>query len=313
MPTHASSSACTNTFTDRHIHGVAGVDFATSPVAEIREALALLASRRTTRVTASLPSLSLDAFGTVCERLKVLYAEGLLQGAHVEGPFIATDYAGAHPPHVLHVPNSKTGQNFLKKVVEQQADSPLVTMMTVAPELPGFVELAKQLVDHGIQPALGHTGASYDQFRDAIDLIAELTDKPVVITHLYNAMRGFHHRDPGPILAVVEAAEADQVIIELIADGHHVHFGLIRWWFDHYPESIRLVSDASAATGIAGHAPMSPRHPRLGHQLLQHHPEHGPRLAEGHTIASGSQDLLAIHDGLVAAGFDHELVCAAMR
>src|SRR5690625_3038617 len=178
MPTHASSNACTSTFTDRHIHGAAGVDFATSDVAEIREALALLASRRTTRVTASLPSLSLDALGTVLERLKTLYAEGLLEGVHLEGPFIATDYAGAHPPHVLQVPDSSTGQSFLQTVVEQQAETPLVTMMTVAPELPGFVELAKQLIDHGVQPALGHTGATYKQFRDAINLIAELTDKP---------------------------------------------------------------------------------------------------------------------------------------
>jgi len=313
MPNHASSSACTSTFADRHIHGVAGVDFATSSVAEIREALALLASRRTTRVTASLPSLSLDVIGTALERLNALYAEGLIEGAHLEGPFIATDYAGAHPPHVLQIPDSSMGQRFVETVVEQQANSPLVTMMTVAPELPGFSELARQLVAHGIQPALGHTGATYEQFRDAIDVIAELTDKPVVITHLYNAMRGFHHRDPGPILAVVEAAEAHQVSIELIADGHHVDLGLIRWWFDHYPDTIRLVSDASAATGIAGHTPISPQHPRLGHHLLQHHPEHGPRLADGHTIASGSQDLLAIHDDLVAAGFDHELVCAAMR
>lgn len=313
MPNHDSSSGCTRTFTDRHIHGIAGVDFATSHVAEIRAALELLAARRTTGVTASLPTVTVDVVAVTLDRLRGVYAAGALNGVHLEGPFLASDYAGAHPHRALLAPDSSAGRAFLETVLEHQSVSSMVTMMTVAPELTGFEELAARLVHHGIEPALGHTGATYEQMLDGIDAVHALTGRPVVITHLYNAMRGFHHRDPGPLLAVLEAAQSDRVIVELIADGHHVDFELIRWWFQHYPGAVRLVSDASAATNVADRGPLVEKPPRLGHVLLRHDPQRGPRLATGSTIASGGQDLLAIHEALVAAGFDHELICAAMR
>lgn len=74
-----------------------------------------------------------------------------------------------------------------------------------------------------------------------------------------------------------------------------------------------MVSDASAATRVPGRAPIATGTIRLGHAVLSEAPDDGPRLSDGQTIASGGKDLLAIHDDLVAAGVDHELVCAAMR
>lgn len=313
MQTPDSSDSCTQTFHDRHIHGIAGVDFATSSLAEIQAALELLHRRRTSRVTASLPSLAPKALYAALDRLRKLYATGLVDGVHLEGPFLAAEYAGAHPHQALLIPNSNAGRDLIESLCQVQADTPLITMMTVAPELPGFQTLARQLVTNNITPALGHTGATYDHMREAIRFVFDLTGKPVVITHLYNAMRGFHHRDPGPLLAIVEAAESKQVSIELIADGHHVDFGLIRWWFKHYPPAVRLVSDASAATAIAKVASLSTSTPRLGHRLLHSGVDAGPLLADQATIASGAHDLLSIHDRLVVAGFDHDLVCAAMR
>lgn len=313
MPTHASSNTCTQTFADRHIHGIAGVDFATSNVTDIRAALAMLASRRTTAVTASVPTVELSVLGGTLDRLRGLQVEGLLAGVHVEGPFISPDFAGAHPHHAILTPDSTAGHAILATVLAHQSAGRLVTMMTVAPEVAGFEHLATQLAQYGIQTALGHTGALYDQMRHAIDLVHGLTGQPVVITHLYNAMRGFHHRDPGPLLAILEAAATGRVIVELIADGHHVDMAVIRWWFDHHPTAVRLVSDASAATRIAGWPLLSNQSPRLGHVALQHADHTGPMLADGHTIASGGKDLLAIHDDLVAAGINHERVCNAMR
>ena len=313
MQTHDSSRICTHTFADRHIHGIAGVDFATSSVSEIRAALTLLASRRTTTVTASVPTVELSVLGNTLDRLRILHAEDLLAGVHLEGPFISADFAGAHPHNAILDPDSNAGRAFLDTVFEYQADSPSVTMMTVAPEVAGFEHLVSQLALHGIETALGHTGASYEQMRHAIEVVHGHTGQPVVITHLYNAMRGFHHRDPGPLLAILEAVQACKVIVELIADEHHVDMALIRWWFDHHPAAVRLVSDASAATHITSCAPLSDKPPRLGHMTLQHGKKAGPMLTGGHTIASGGKDLLAIHDGLVAAGLDHDLVCTAMR
>lgn len=313
MPIPDSSRACSADFVDRHIHGIAGVDFATSSVADIRSGLEYLYSRRTRRVTASIPTVDITQLSSSLERLGPLVVAGLLEGVHLEGPFIARDYAGAHPVQAVLSPASSQGSSYLEAVLAHQRTHGVVTMMTLAPELEGFDTLVEALVAHGIAPALGHTDATYEQMAHAITVIHALTEAPVVITHAYNAMRGFHHRDPGPMLAVLEAAANDRVIVELIADGRHVHLGLIRWWFAHHPEAIRLVSDASAATVPPGGHPIGDSLPRLGHAQLDYPELQGPVVTDDHTLASGAKDLLAIHDDLVAAGVDHAAVCAAMR
>lgn len=307
------SKTCTHTFADRHIHGIAGVDFATSSEAQIRAALALLRRRRTTRVTASLPTMSPALLQTALATLGPLVHESLLDGVHLEGPFIASQYAGAHPRDAILTPDSATGQALLRMILDTEAAGPSITMMTLAPELPGFDTLAADLVAADIIPALGHTDASYHSMRTGIQHVYQLTGQPVVITHAYNAMRGFHHRDPGPMLAIMEAASAQQVVVELIADGNHVAMEVIRWWFDTYPEAVRLVSDASAATLPAGVVPLTSRVPRLGQVELGFASSSGPKLADRVTLASGAQDLVAIHQRLVEYGFDHDLVCGAMQ
>jgi len=88
---------------------------------------------------------------------------------------------------------------------------------------------------------------------------------------------------------------------------------VIRWWFATYPEVIRLVSDASAATLPPGVRPLTAGTPRLGHLDLAYGTSAGPRLADHTTLASGARDLLSMHDGLVDAGFEHDHVCVAMR
>lgn len=312
MQTPDSSNPCTTPFADRHIHGVAGVDFATSNVSDIRAALSLLVRRRTTTVIASLPALEITALEETLDRLQGFHTAGLLAGVHLEGPFLAPDYAGAHPRSALLTPATIPGRDLLARVLNYQSRTSLVTMMTVAPELAGFTTLVEHLVDQGIEPALGHTGATYEQMRDAIAHVTTLTGRPAVITHLYNAMRGFHHRDPGPLLAIAQAARTGDVIVELIADGVHVDLELVRWWFQHYPTAVRLVSDASAATNLPGQEPISTAPARLGHHVLGSSSSNSPSLDDGHTIASGSKDLLTIHDDLVGLGFTHDAVCAAM-
>jgi len=313
MQNPASSNTCTHTFADRHIHGIAGVDFATSSTAAIRDALAFLRSRRTTAVTASIPTMTGVDTEAALHTVEPLVHQTLLEGVHLEGPFIAPRFAGAHPRDAILTPHSPAGQDYLRMVHDHQSANSSIRMMTVAPELPGFQDLVEQLVAMGIAPALGHTNADYQGMRTSIDDLYRLTGEPVVITHGYNAMRGFHHRDPGPLLAIMEAARDHQVVVELIADGQHVALEVIRWWFATYPEVIRLVSDASAATLPPGVRPLTAGTPRLGHLDLAYGTSAGPRLADHTTLASGARDLLSMHDGLVDAGFEHDHVCVAMR
>lgn len=313
MTSNRASSNCSETFWDRHIHGFAGVDFSTGNTADITAAVQLLAARRTTQVTVSIPTVRVETLDALLGTLHPVVAAGTIAGVHLEGPFLSPSFAGAHPVEALLSPTSPSGQALLDVVERHQAARRLVTMMTVAPELDGFQQLIQRLVKHNIAPALGHTAASYAQMRAGIDTVTAATNSPVVITHIYNAMRGFHHRDPGPLLAILDGVDRQEVLVELIADGQHVDMALIRWWFDHYPQAIRLVSDASAATLPAGVTAISSGQPTLGHVPLDYPSATGPRLADGTTLASGGLDLLGVHDVLIAHGVDHELVCGAMR
>ena len=114
-----------------------------------------------------------------------------------------------------------------------------VRMVTLAPELPGGVEAVERLAEAGVVAAIGHTDATYDVARRALDAGAR------VGTHLFNAMRGLHHREPGPVAALLEAP----VDVELIADGVHLHPAVLRSVFAAKPGRCVLITDAMAAAG----------------------------------------------------------------
>jgi N-acetylglucosamine-6-phosphate deacetylase len=117
-----------------------------------------------------------------------------------------------------------------------------VRMVTLAPELAGGLEAVRLLADRGVIAALGHSDATYDVARRALDAGA------LVATHLFNAMRGIHHREPGPVLALVEDPRA---CVELIADGIHLHPQVLRWAAASAPHRFVLVTDAMGAAGAA--------------------------------------------------------------
>jgi N-acetylglucosamine-6-phosphate deacetylase len=116
-------------------------------------------------------------------------------------------------------------------------------MVTIAPELPGSANAIRRFVDAEVVVAVGHTDASYDHTRSAIQAGA------TVGTHVFNAMRLMHHRDPGPALALLEDPS---VTVELIADGVHVHPALLQYMIDTAgPDRVALITDALAAAGLA--------------------------------------------------------------
>jgi N-acetylglucosamine-6-phosphate deacetylase len=168
--------------------------------------------------------------------------DGLLAGVHLEGPWLSPDRSGAHQPGSLVEPAPAAVESLLAAGDPSTGSGRrgAVRMVTLAPELPGGVAAVRQIAAAGVVAAIGHTDATYDVARAALDAGA------TVGTHLFNAMRGLHHREPGPVGALLESAAAD---VELIADGVHLHPAVLRTAFAAKPGRCVLVTDAMAAAG----------------------------------------------------------------
>ena len=115
-------------------------------------------------------------------------------------------------------------------------------MVTIAPERDGALEAIELLAAHGVVAAVGHTDATYEQTRAAVAAGA------TVGTHLFNGMRPVHHREPGPIVALLDAPN---VVCELVADGVHLHDGMLAFATSTAgPDRAALITDAMAAAGM---------------------------------------------------------------
>lgn len=155
-------------------------------------------------------------------------------GAHLEGPWLSPVRAGAHDPSVLESPSTAAVARSIER------HNGLVRIVTLAPELEGALTAIGELVAAGVVASLGHTDATLDQARAGIDAGATM------VTHLFNAMRPLHHREPGIIGA---ALGDDRVTCGLIADGTHVHPSLVALALHAKPNRIALVSDVVSGEG----------------------------------------------------------------
>lgn len=179
-----------------------------------------------------------------------LVADGTLLGIHLEGPFIAESCRGAHDPSVLRDPDP----HLIEAVAEAMADvcdSHPILHVTFAPERAGARDFVATLGEARVVPALGHTASSAAEMASAIEWCLQVCGRPPIVTHLFNGMPAFHHRDGGAAAAAVAAAARGEAFVELIADGAHVAPDVVRMVFDAVgPERVILVSDAMAATGL---------------------------------------------------------------
>jgi N-acetylglucosamine-6-phosphate deacetylase len=214
-------------FVDVHIHGFVGVDFATADAEGYRRATEALLE---TGVTSFRPSFITAPEEELVAALREVPA-GL--GAHLEGPFIAPNRLGMHPGDARRDPDLALLERLL-------AAGP-VAHVTLAPELPGALDLVDLLVARGITVACGHTDATAEQAHAVFDRGAKH------VTHLFNAMRPFAHRDPG--IAGAALARED-VTVELILDGHHLADDAVRMTLNAAAGRIALVTDALAAAGM---------------------------------------------------------------
>ena len=220
-------------FVDLHVHGGGGASFD----AGTADAAAVVADAHlahgTTSMAASLVTDTADRMTAAVRELALLVQDGRLAGIHLEGPWLSPQRSGAHQPGSLAHPDPTSVDALLT------AGNGAVRMVTLAPELPGGVDAVRRLDDAGVLAAVGHTDATYDQTREALDAVARLG------THLFNAMRPLHHRDPGPVGALLDSP----VDVELIADGVHLHPAVLRTVFAAKPGRCILVTDAMAAAG----------------------------------------------------------------
>src|ERR1700723_2308911 len=157
-------------------------------------------------------------------------------GVHLEGPFINNLRRGVHPPDSIALPSIEMLEQF------RAAADGLVKIVTVAPEIPGALQLIARAVSEGLVVAVGHTDADYDQARAAFKAGARHA------VHVYNAMRPFTHRDPGVISAIMTDTD---VTAEIIADGVHVAGPAIQVLVGTKGfDTVLLVSDGTSATGM---------------------------------------------------------------
>ncbi len=224
-------------FVDTHLHGGGGANFSAAEPAETATAVAFHRRHGTTTLVASLvtagPEDLLRQVGSLADDVR----SGVLHGIHLEGPWLSTQRCGAHQPSLMRDPDPAE----IDRVLE--AGHGTIRMVTIAPERDGALAAIRQIVDAGVVAAVGHTEATYDQTRAAIDAGA------TVGTHLFNAMRPINTREPGPVIALLEDP---RVTVELITDGVHVDPALYRHVSSSAgPDRVSLVTDSMAAAGMS--------------------------------------------------------------
>ena len=222
-------------FVDIHVHGGDGAAYTSGDPDDARRAAALHLRHGTTTSMASLVTADIAALERQITALADLVEGGILAGIHLEGPWLSPAHRGAHDPDLLRPADRASVQRLLT------AGRGAIRMVTIAPEIDGGIDAIHQILDAGAVAAIGHTDATYDQTRQALDAGAR------VGTHLFNAMRAVHHREPGPVIALLEDPRA---CIELVADGVHLHPAALRHAARAAgPDRTILVTDAMAAAG----------------------------------------------------------------
>jgi len=223
-------------FVDIHTHGGGGHTFTTGDASAAREAAAFHRSHGTTTLLASLVSSPFDVMRDATLAFKPLVDSGVLGGIHFEGPYLAELRCGAQNPAYLRDPSLAEITELVK------LGEGTVRMMTIAPERDGALPAIELLAARGVIAAIGHTDASYEQS------LAGIAAGARVATHLFNGMRPVHHREPGPIVALLGSGE---IAVELVADGIHLHDGTLAFAARTAgPDRTLLVTDAMSAAGM---------------------------------------------------------------
>lgn len=224
---------------DVHTHGAVECSFSSGPP---EDTYAICRYRARTGCTGLLATVTgewdelLEALAKLGRLTGPIAHGAALLGIHVEGPFLNAERKGAIGERTIRPPSREELHRM------QDIAGGAIRMMTIAPEVPGALEVIGEMVRLGIVPSAGHTDATYDELRAGIDAGVRKS------THTFNAMRPLHHRDPGAVGAILAD---DRIIAELIPDGAHVHVGAMTALVKaKSPSRVALVTDGVRYAGL---------------------------------------------------------------
>lgn len=226
-------------FIDIHTHGAVGVDVNGASAEDLEKIGKFFAKNGTTSWLASILTDTEEQTSRAisqCIEYQASAGKGAqLLGIHLEGPFLASEFKGAMPEHLL-----KKGSEDLAASYQRLANGN-IRYVTVSPEVEGVLELIPRLRELGIVVAMGHSGADYDTAMAAIQA------GTAACTHTFNAMAPLHQHRP----AIIGAALESDVYCEMICDGLHLHPAIVRLlWKTKGPQRLVAITDSIMAAGL---------------------------------------------------------------
>jgi N-acetylglucosamine-6-phosphate deacetylase len=224
---------------DVHIHGAEGFDMMDGTIRSVEAVSEACARTGCTSFLATSVSSSLKDLLKMISNVSLIEGKepgAQIIGMHIEGPYLNVKRKGMQNERFLRHPDLEE----MKLILEKSGS--LIRMVTLAPELPGGIEMINFLTDRGIIAAIAHSDATYEE---AIQAFREGASH---VTHCCNGMRPIHHRDPGLILA---AFEEKHVSVQAIVDGVHLHPAMVRLLYrEKGPDKMVLITDALQAMGM---------------------------------------------------------------
>ena len=235
-------------YLDIHIQGCNGFDFIDTDSAGVKRILEGALKGGATQI---LPTITISKNDTDLKRFKATikaisenlnYKDGAeIAGIHLEGPYLNIEKRGGFPPDFIKPPSLTEFKEIISIIKDFCGDN-FLKLITIAPEINGAVEIIKYALDMGISVAIGHTTASYD-------LVVKMFSIGVNhITHIFNAMSGLNHREPGVLGA---ALENENIFCQVIPDGIHLHPAILRILLSlKGADRLAIISDGTAPCGL---------------------------------------------------------------
>ncbi len=224
---------------DLHIHGAGGGEVYKGTLPELQkmaDTLFKFGIMGTTPTTIVNPQKDFEQLRVLKEALDKISPQIKIFGLHLEGPYVHPAKRGGIPAASVLPYNREE----LLKIIGILGDH--LAMMTIAPEISPNMEIIDILLDHNIVPALGHTNINYTEAHNAFDKGIRH------VTHVFNAMPSFHHRNPGPLLAILERKD---VSVQIISDGVHLDPAVVRYLYRSLGiDNCICVSDGQSIIGL---------------------------------------------------------------